>query len=469
MVSLGLLIGAYILVCITVIAVLVLGPNRDQRDGILGKAFRFISKLPALVGLSCCMICSCCNVSRAESRWVACEERSFHRKNPALLIFYMALVWTVEGLYLWHVAPTLPAFHCVFGFAMVIVAEYFFIRAWWCDPGVITPKEDNEKKIKRSKSTSLAAAEELKQNSRYDFDGLMYSCVSGNGNGATSSGVECYTCKVPRPSRSKHCSMCGHCVRRFDHHCPWINNDVGEGSLRYFIYFVFWHVIACFKGGYDCAMDCIHFMQERRVWNSYYINSEGQKVGPSWSIAILYLLQHKIVVACVSFFAILVGLMLLWFLYHHVMMMARNVTTNDEAKIDVIMDYVELLHNYAVNVEELAKMKARGDENEPAKLVLKEREDKLQKTFCNLQNHPPSFMDRKVAAKLVTDILSLKLGGPGVSAKEHRRRRAELAKSFKSDLYATFSQGSVWANISDSMWPYGNKPKPPNKPKVNKK
>uniref|UniRef100_A0A8D3BAU4 Palmitoyltransferase n=1 Tax=Scophthalmus maximus TaxID=52904 RepID=A0A8D3BAU4_SCOMX len=32
----------------------------------------------------------------------------------------------------------------------------------------------------------------------------------------------CNKCNLMRPKRSHHCSRCGHCVRRMDHHCPWI-------------------------------------------------------------------------------------------------------------------------------------------------------------------------------------------------------------------------------------------------------
>ncbi|CAN0051840.1 unnamed protein product, partial [Hapterophycus canaliculatus] len=49
----------------------------------------------------------------------------------------------------------------------------------------------------------------------------------------------CQTCLVQKPMRSKHCSECGLCVGRMDHHCVWLNNCVGCGNSRRFVAFVF--------------------------------------------------------------------------------------------------------------------------------------------------------------------------------------------------------------------------------------
>lgn len=48
----------------------------------------------------------------------------------------------------------------------------------------------------------------------------------------------CVTCKIERPVRSKHCRLCRKCVYRFDHHCPFINNCVGGGNYRAFIFWL---------------------------------------------------------------------------------------------------------------------------------------------------------------------------------------------------------------------------------------
>ncbi|XP_023696540.2 palmitoyltransferase ZDHHC12-A isoform X4 [Paramormyrops kingsleyae] len=48
----------------------------------------------------------------------------------------------------------------------------------------------------------------------------------------------CGRCLLQQPMRSRHCQTCRHCVRRFDHHCPWIENCVGERNHRWFVLYL---------------------------------------------------------------------------------------------------------------------------------------------------------------------------------------------------------------------------------------
>jgi len=98
---------------------------------------------------------------------------------------------------------------------------YNFLKAWRSDPGIVRTSQE----VKYRTIIELAEAEGF------------------------NPSVFCSSCLVKRPIRSKHCSVCDRCVSRFDHHCPWVGNCIGEKNHINFVgYLLFLSCLALFSG-----------------------------------------------------------------------------------------------------------------------------------------------------------------------------------------------------------------------------
>lgn len=47
----------------------------------------------------------------------------------------------------------------------------------------------------------------------------------------------CMSCCLEQPVRAKHCNICKKCIHRYDHHCSWLGNCIGERN--YFYYYIY--------------------------------------------------------------------------------------------------------------------------------------------------------------------------------------------------------------------------------------
>ncbi|XP_071369432.1 palmitoyltransferase ZDHHC14-like [Centroberyx affinis] len=164
-----------------------------------------------------------------------CDGRIMMARQTGVFYLTLLLILLTSGLFFTFDCPFLashltPAIPAIGGVLFFFVMGMLF-RASFSDPGVLpraTPDEaaDLERQIDAA------------------------GCPSGPGyrppprtrevliNGQTVKLKYCFTCKIFRPPRTSHCSLCDNCVERFDHHCPWVGNCVGRRNYRFFYLFI---------------------------------------------------------------------------------------------------------------------------------------------------------------------------------------------------------------------------------------
>merc|ERR550534_1443348 len=49
----------------------------------------------------------------------------------------------------------------------------------------------------------------------------------------------CEECNIIRPRKGHHCRQCDHCVKVFDHHCPYAGVCIGNGNYLFFVLLLF--------------------------------------------------------------------------------------------------------------------------------------------------------------------------------------------------------------------------------------
>ncbi|KAG2258282.1 hypothetical protein Bca52824_077576 [Brassica carinata] len=79
-------------------------------------------------------------------------------------------------------------------------------------------------------------------------------------NGFTVKVKFCDTCKLYRPPRASHCSICNNCVQRFDHHCPWVGQCIALRNYPFFVCFLSCSTLLCI---YVLAFSVVSMLEVR--------------------------------------------------------------------------------------------------------------------------------------------------------------------------------------------------------------
>lgn len=155
--------------------------------------------------------------------------------------------------------------------------------------------------------------------------------------------IECRTCEIPKPARSKHCSLCRMCVARADHHCIWVNNCLGRGNYKYFIALLTSISVLLFYGSYlawsTLKPEVLQHFQQNPEWHELEWENSTDIVGRflgfgEWALDIMgtSFLVGGISRGGVGFLMILTSPLPTALLLYHVYLLWTGMTTNESGK-----------------------------------------------------------------------------------------------------------------------------------------
>ncbi|NXQ09145.1 ZDHC9 Palmitoyltransferase, partial [Vidua macroura] len=251
------------------------------------------------------------NTFCCDGRIMMARQKGIFYLTLFLILGTCALFFAFECRYLAvQLSPAIPVFAAVlFLFAMATL-----LRTSFSDPGVIPralPDEAAfiEMEIEATNGTVPQGQRPPPRIKNFQINNQIVKLKY------------CYTCKIFRPPRASHCSICDNCVERFDHHCPWVGNCVGKRNYRYFYLFIL-----------SLSLLTIYIF----TFNIVYVALKSLKIGflntlketpgtyPSISLTVLTVLE---VLICFFTLWSVVGLT-----GFHTFLVALNQTTNEDIK-----------------------------------------------------------------------------------------------------------------------------------------
>jgi len=245
---------------------------------------------------------------RAPEALDSCWVYVCYTSNPIVQIFYLLVVIGGYLVFCYYGYPYIPnrllgAYHKYVGFAIFKLCLYCWWTACRSDPGVVTAENVDE----------LCEI--------YEWDDQIFVLD------------ECKTCLIPKPARSKHCALCDVCITRFDHHCIWLNNCVGVGNHRWFLAFLFSHLLICAYGAALGSVIVYELVLQKDLLNAVFVDPvTRERHGASWMIIVQYMLATEGMVIFVAILCIIMGVVLAGFFLWHLNLVRIGTTTNELSK-----------------------------------------------------------------------------------------------------------------------------------------
>jgi len=265
-----------------------------------------------------------------------------NKRNPFVQIFYLCLIipgWIYGLSQSYKYFPDVAAIpvSCWWGFHVIgFLTLLSFIKASISDPGVVTPENEDS------------------YNAVWERDTALYTKKK-----------PCKVCNVlVRPARSKHCGLCNHCVSKLDHHCPWVNNCIGELNMRWFILFLVMSAIFCLFGSFLLGGVIYGYCEHTGLLSPdlrYRSSQDGTLKPVSFGLRVAVVLRDTGFLAPLGVFAFLMGMVLVAFTGFQIYHVCKNTTTAETFKIADIIYISEVSAEIERRRKEKEEKKKEGE------------------------------------------------------------------------------------------------------------
>ncbi|CCI42782.1 unnamed protein product [Albugo candida] len=145
----------------------------------------------------------------------------------------------------------------------------------------------------------------------------------------------CRKCKAAKPDRTHHCSTCGCCILKMDHHCIYINKCIGFYNYKFFLQFIGWSAVTCLQHSY---------------LNFRYISDQHLQqllLMLYWRRIDFFSASYQIVVSSLTSTCLGIALTLFWMV--HVYFISVNMTTVEYCEKRRDGDYI---NHYDVGIQQ---------------------------------------------------------------------------------------------------------------------
>lgn len=133
--------------------------------------------------------------------------------------------------------------------------------------------------------------------------------------------------------RSKHCSICNHCVPTFDHHCIWLNQCVGELNYRHFLTFLITHVAFFAYAVFVITSVILGQVKDENLFDVVFKDTTTgiEYNADFWTVA-QYIIVRNLYLSMLNIFAAIMDIVLLGFVCYHLYLVSVGQTTNESFK-----------------------------------------------------------------------------------------------------------------------------------------